>query len=209
MLKNIGVMVGSMLLLNATAWGGDKGGAATFDLATFTGIRLETPATVNVRIGSVQHVSIEADAAILDKIKLKVQRETLVIKRQQWGILSSDIVIDITVPSLKYAAISGAGTFIINGLNEESFEARISGSGAITAQGTAKESAVFISGAGNVLFNELISKRASVNISGSGSVSLTVEDTLKNRISGSGTIRYKGQPMLDNHVLGSGTIAEL
>ncbi|WP_075187942.1 head GIN domain-containing protein [Teredinibacter haidensis] len=175
-------------------------------LAEFSRIKLETPGDVKVVVGEAQKVVIYADPKTLTKIKTKSDDSTLYIKHHRWMSGSTNIRVEITLPVLDAAYISGSGSFDIENLNSDEFSVHISGSGRFVANGVAKKLNARISGAGSIDATGVDAASADVHISGSGRVKVKAQDNLDVHISGSGSVLYRGDPKLSTRISGSGSI---
>ena len=98
---------------------------------------------------------------------------------------------------------------ILNELDVNKMESRLSGAGSIKVNGTADELDLRISGVGSFDASELQSSVASVRISGAGSATVRVDDDLMARVSGTGSVKYYGSPTLDEDVSGVGSVSQL
>ena len=103
--------------------------------------------------------------------------------------------------------LSGSGNIRVSNLSTPRLTNKISGSGTITASGTADDQDLDISGSGRYQADQLASKTVNAGISGSGTASVLVSDALDVRISGSGTLAYTGDPTrVTQDVSGSGKL---
>jgi hypothetical protein len=183
--------------------------------------------------GDHEAVVVEADEAVLPRIKTEVEGHRLVLGLRSWwdNLLYpfSPLRFHVTAKTIRGAAISGSGKLqagpiqtdalrlTISGSGDmqagpvtaNSFEVSISGAGKVIASGRAATAGVHISGSGNVQAGEMESQNADVRISGSGSVAVKAEKTLDVHISGSGSVRYAGQPQVSQHISGSGSVQRL
>ena len=119
---------------------------------------------------------------------------------------TNDIIFRVTVKQLDELEISGSGKAEATKLNPERLTVDISGSGAVSVQGTTGDLNLDISGSGAFDGELLRSKRANVDISGSGGAVLAASDTLTASVSGSGAIEYLGDPKVTQDVSGSGSV---
>jgi hypothetical protein len=86
----------------------------------------------------------------------------------------------------------------------------VSGSGKISANGTAKAVYAGISGSGKVLASNLETEKCEVRITGSGDVEVNVKNDLDASITGSGSVNYKGNPShINSHATGSGHVRKM
>lgn len=195
-------------------------------LEDFTGFSLCIEADVHVSQGP-QSFEVTGPSDLVENLKLKVKNDILEIDYDRCVWNSKDMDINISLPQLTYAAISGSGD--IDGTsvfeNLENLELKISGSGNIDLEVYANEVNSKISGSGDITlagtanrFDTKISGSGDINaynmpvqdcytqISGSGNNWITVQNTLNVDISGSGDVHYKGNPALTVSISGSGNV---
>lgn len=103
--------------------------------------------------------------------------------------------------------ISGSGKIIADNLLCETFNAKVSGSGAFYVKGQAQKVDARISGSGKVEALDLVADTVLCSVSGSGNFLITANKSLKVSISGSGSVRYKGNPEIDQSISGSGSVS--
>ena len=162
-----------------------------------------------VDYGQTDSLSVTADDNIMPLLTTKLTngRLTLGTKPSTSYNTRTPIVYRLTVKSLSAIEIAGSGSATLNGVNVDSFSAKISGSGSIVATGSVKSQDVLISGSGSYNGATLDSQQATVTCSGSGSAVVRVSEALKATVSGSGSVGYMGSPQtIDKHVTGSGSV---
>jgi|SRR5690606_12665218 len=176
-------------------------------------------------------VQLEGELNILDKIEVKVQGNTLVIKQKPgFNIRSSrDVTITFNARNLDAVGLSGSGTLVTEGIQRadnfkvglsgsgdidvkvdtKRLNSAISGSGNINLSGNSEELIVGISGSGDVHAYDLKAQNADIGISGSGDTEVYVTGELKAAVAGSGDIYYKGAPETINaKSTGSGDVID-
>jgi Putative auto-transporter adhesin, head GIN domain len=205
----------------------------TREVSGFSGIGLSLPATVTVRQGSKEGLTIEADDNFLPFIETVVERGSLKIRTTERNVNfkgkgyklniivdainidhlsiggSGDIVADTLKSSKLKASIAGSGDMKLKSLTADSLKVSISGSGDFAGAGNVDDIEISIAGSGGVKAERLKSKTSKVSIAGSGDTALWATDTLKVSIAGSGDIRYYGDATLTKSVAGSGSIKRL
>jgi len=196
--------------------------------AGFTGISLAVPGKLELRQGSPESVTIEADDNVLPKIETTVERNRLVIRLPQKLSISGrpTIRIAVTAPRIEAISVAGSGDVVaqslatptlalavsgsgdvkIADLQVDTLNASIAGSGDIQAGGRAGEVNAKIAGSGDFDTGKVDAKRVSVTIAGSGDAVVRAAETLKVTIAGSGDVRYHGNPTVEKKVAGSGRV---
>ena len=178
----------------------------TRDVAGFDAIELQTSGDVVITVTGTDSVTIEAEDNLVPLLTTEVQGGRLELGTSGSISPTEPIVYTITVASLNGVRITGSGDVAATEVDSAAMEVEISGSGNVTATGSADELTVQISGSGNYAGGELIAVRAEVDISGSGNVLVNAADTLDVTISGSGNVEYLGDPAVSQSIPGSGAV---
>jgi hypothetical protein len=219
-------------------WGG-KGVSASGTVKTetravsgFNAIAVSLPATVTIKQGSKEGLTIEADDNFLPLIETVVDGKTLRIKTKENNVSfrgkfkinitveaidverlsvagSGDVVAaQLKTPKLK-ASIAGSGDVKIERLETASLDVSIAGSGNFSSGGKADAMEISIAGSGDVRTGKLETNKTSVRISGSGDATVWAKQSLSVRVAGSGDVKYYGDPTVSTSVAGSGSAKRL
>ncbi|PWT95746.1 MAG: hypothetical protein C5B53_10950 [Candidatus Melainabacteria bacterium] len=175
-------------------------------LAEFDKIENAGSSTLIVKINSKPSLSVEADDNILPHVKTDVSNGTLKIWTDTSFSSEHGVTVSIVNPALRGINLSGSGQCTLENLKENSLAISISGSGNVTATGTAQSLDADIAGSGDIEATDLAVDDASVDISGSGSARLCANESLNASISGSGSVRYRGDPNVTSNIAGSGSV---
>lgn len=199
----------------------------TLELPPIEGLSLCIAANVNLTYGEEQSISVTGQQNIIDNLKLDVDNDVWIIDGKKCMNYKKDLVIDITLPTLKEVKISGAGdvrstnhfpeqgdlTLGISGagdldlsIDALALTSKISGAGDIVLEGTATSADHKVSGSGDVAAFEFPTADVDVKISGAGNMKVNATETLDVVISGSGDVYYKGNPTMNVDISGAGDI---
>lgn len=203
-----------------------QGATRSFDVADFTGVSLRGADDVEVRTGPFS-VTAEGDSALLDRLEIRKDGDTLRIGRKSgnWN-WSSDkgARIIVTLPALASADIAGSGDMTIDGAKGD-FEGAVAGSGNLTLGtlaggkanlsiagsgdiavrgGTASALDISIAGSGDVTATGLKASSADISIAGSGNVRGQVSGPAKVSLVGSGDVELTGGAQCTVSKMGSG-----
>jgi hypothetical protein len=166
----------------------------TLDLPALTGFDNASSADVVITQGEAQSVKVTAQQNIIDKMKRKVSNGTWSIDID--GCISShkDILVEITLPKLEFAGISGSGTVTathrLSELGDVSLS--IAGSGDMVLDMDATSIDASISGSGSIDM-DLTATSVYTSTSGSGDYKLSgTADDLNYNLTGSGKCRAFG-----------------
>jgi hypothetical protein len=201
----------------------------TRELAHFTGVSMSLPASVELRIGNSEGITIETDDNLLPLIETVIENGTLKVRPSKRNMnlqtRSMKIVINaeeverislggsgsIESDPLKGRAmkfdLGGSGTINIKSIEGESISVALGGSGNFkTGGGTAGNLSVSIGGSGDVDLDlgRVKAREASVSVAGSGEALIWASNALSVTIAGSGDVNYYGDPKLSQSVVGSG-----
>jgi hypothetical protein len=200
----------------------------------FTGLSTSITGKINFTRAPFYKVQLQAQRNVLNVIETyRLGNELILQFKNNVHVAShSDIIVNISAPSLESLNLSGAanvnvtGNFVSTNFNTavsgsgnlaidslkiaEQLTVTVSGSGNIRlSSGLAKTERVTVSGSGNVNLLGINAERATARISGSGNIKLHTTQTLDATISGSGDIYYLGSPAITTHISGSGKVLKL
>ncbi len=195
----------------------------TRDVSDFSEIIIEGFGDAEVEQTGVESLEIEADDALLDRLKAEVRNGKLYLGLDiewwewltywaTWAALPDKRVhYRITTKAFDGAQIKGSGSLVAGPIQTENCALGISGSGKMRLeQITADTIETRISGSGEFKLGGEASKLSS-HISGSGDVlAATLEaQEVSIRISGSGKAHVNAQESLEVHISGSGEVRYL
>lgn len=189
-----------------------------FSVGAFDRIEVSGPYDVQISTGGEPSVSASGPESLVQRMDVQVQDGRLLIRprknenRIQWGN-RGHVEVQVTVPLLRGADITGSGDIRIDKVRAQSFEAGIRGSGDLSidafegkafaasiagsggiraASGTAEQVELKIGGSGSIDTQGVTANNAAATISGSGNIAATATDTAAVRIFGSGDVEIKG-----------------
>jgi len=232
-----GAILIPVLLLGACSIGeaseskGQKG-SRDFQIGAFDKISLTGSSNVIVTVGGPPSVRAEGDAALLEKLEIKVENGTLQIgyKKGNWSFGwrkdHGPVTVHVSAPALRGAEVAGSGDMKIDKVEGGDFAGEIAGSGEIqlaslrarnasfaiagsggvTASGTAETGDFSIAGSGDVRAGGLQVKRAKVSIAGSGNVETRAMESASVDIMGSGDVVVTGGAKCSVNKMGSGDV---
>lgn len=196
-------------------------------LAHFTGVSVSLPASVELRIGNTESVTIETDDNLLPLIETSIENGTLKIRPTKKNMNLQTRIMRIVVQAREVERISlggsgsiqsdalrggklqfdlgGSGSIDVKGIDGESVAVTVGGSGNLkSGGGTVKTVSVSIGGSGDVDLGQVRSNEASVSVAGSGEATVWAREALSVTIAGSGDVNYYGDPKVSKSVVGSG-----
>ena len=178
------------------------------DVAAFDSVELAGSNNVVIRVGEKQSVLVKADDNLLDRVTTDVQSGKLVIANTPGSLTTkSPMSVEVDVPTLDALTLTGSGNIVVNGIEAESLEVTLPGSGTLTGSGSATRLDVTVSGSGTVQFTRLVANDVRAVVSGSGSIFVTATKTVDASVSGSGAVLYAGNPQdVTKSVTGTGAI---
>ena len=204
----------------------------TRELGHFTGVAVNLPSQVELRIGNTESVTIETDDNLLPLIESVVEDGTLKLRtgKRNLNFKTRTLKIVVHARSIDRIALGGSGTIESDVLRGDKFKFDIGGSGSINLKGiegnavvvavggsgnlrsgpgTAGKVSVSIGGSGDVQLGQVKAQDANVSVAGSGEATLWVSGALSASIAGSGDVNYYGDPKVSKSVAGSGTLKRL
>ncbi len=175
----------------------------------FDRVRIEGSAEAIVRIGEPQKVTIVGDDNLLEHVRTRVVDGTLELGMDSGSYrFRKELRFEITVPRLTGVAVAGSGDLQAIGIDCDTFDVSIAGSGDVKGAGRTQRLEVDIAGSGDVALFSLAARSADVAIAGSGQVDVTVSDELDAQVFGSGSVRYRGEPRVKRSIAGSGEVVK-
>lgn len=203
--------------------------SATYPAHGASRVVFKLPGELQLRQGEREEVKIDADAALLPKLDIALQGDTLVLGSRGSFKTDKPLKITVTLKSLRAFRSEGSGDALLSGfssaaldidsagsghlalskLKAERLTLTVSGAGDIDAAGSGNTLSARISGTGNIDASAYPVSRADAVIAGSGEIRVDAKDELKAAIQGAGNIAYKGKPRLQQSVSGAGSVDPL
>lgn len=206
-----------------------SGGTRTFDVSDFSGVALLGADDVEVRHGAAFAVTASGDSALLDRLEIRRDGDTLKIGRKkgdwEWGG-DDGAKITVTLPRLTAAAVMGSGDMAVDRA-EGDFSGSVAGSGDLkiaqlgggraglsiagsgdigVGAGQASEISAKIAGSGDIDTSGVRAASGNISIAGSGNVRAQFTDAAKVSIVGSGDVEVTGGAKCQVSQLGSGSV---
>lgn len=194
----------------------------SFATAAFDTVSLEGPDDVVVRVGPVASVTAQGDSALVDRLRIAVEKGSLKIGRRGggsgWAIFSRDrsdarqaVTIVVTVPALTAAVLAGSGDMRVDKAASGKFSAVVAGSGDLSIDSVrARETDAAVAGSGDLLLADVETDALEMAIAGSGNIDVRGRARRAElSIAGSGDIRAAAlrSDTANVAVAGSGNIA--
>ena len=214
--------------------------ACTADAATrafpvpgFVKLRVEGPYTVRVHTGGSVSVAAHGPQARLDKLMVESRGDTLVISTEKgwiwhgpsWGA-KDNVTIDISVPMLEAAELTGSGDVSVDHVRGNDFSAlltgsgdlsigrletsrlraNVNGSGDLTIAGHTGRAEASVEGSGDLHAGGLTVGLLTTSVTGSGDASFGATTAARGSLIGSGDISIAGHPTCQIHKTGSGDV---
>lgn len=183
---------------------------------------------VRIAAGTTPRLRLEGDDNLLPLVETRVAGGTLHIRSRRPLRPARRILIEVGVPHLAGIGSSGSSDVRATGIRSRSFDAEVSGSGSLHAEGdfgrlstavsgsgdvtglgTAETIDVDVSGSGDVDLLAVQARSADVDGSGSGNVAVRVTERLAVSLSGSGDVRYAGNPTVSATTSGSSRVRRI
>lgn len=205
----------------------------SFPVPAFAKLRIEGPYTVRVRTGTKASVNARGSASRLDKLIVEPRGDVLVIttdKSWNWGGMSwsgkDSVDVDITVPMLNAATLTGSGDLSIDRVRTTAFSAlitgsgdmaigridssrlnaSITGSGDLTISGRTGRAETSVRGSGSLRGQGLSVDLLAASVAGSGDIAIGPTRVARANVAGSGDISIAGRPKCTTSKVGSGDI---
>ncbi|CAN5805866.1 head GIN domain-containing protein [soil metagenome] len=180
---------------------------------------------VVVTVGATRSVVLEGDDNLLPLVRTEVRGGTLHVESDNDLRPSREIRIEIVVETLRGIHSGGSSDVAVRDVRAPAFEASVSGSSELTANGQFGDLSTSISGSGEIHMNgtadaidgkvsgsgeldllQVRARAARIDVSGSGDAAVQVSERLDASVSGSGDVRYSGRPSVNADISGSGSV---
>ena len=174
---------------------------------SFTSLDLAGSNEVTVVVGAPRSVVVHADTNLIGHVTTRVVAGTLVIADIGSFTSNTPMSVDVSVPSLTGLTLSGEGRISVTGISVPRLAVTVSGSGQLSAAGTATWLDVALTGAGQAQLSQLSARDVHAVLTGAGLIQITAASSLDAAVPGSGLIMYTGNPsQVVTSVTGTGTI---
>ena len=204
-----------------------------FPVPGFVKLRVEGPYSVRVRTGARSSVNARGPQSRIDKLMVESRGDTLLVSTEKswnWSGLQGGknemVSIEITVPMLEAAELTGSGDVSIDRIRTSAFAALLTGSGdlsvarletsrlraAVTGSGDLKlaghagRADASVQGSGTVHAGGLSVDLLTASAAGSGDIDVGPTRTARVNLAGSGNISIAGRPSCTKNKVGSGEI---
>jgi hypothetical protein len=202
------------------------------NLPAFSGVTMNVPGNMEVRLGTTDSITIESDDNVLGLIETVVEDGTLKVQptRRNLQLRTRHLRIVLTARSIDHISVGGSGSVEAPALKANKLKFNIGGSGSINIQGVEADElavsvggsgdfksnggktrtlAVSIGGSGDVDVGRVQASDAAVSVAGSGEAVVWAINHLSTTIAGSGDVNYYGDPKVSRSVVGSGSTERL
>ena len=174
---------------------------------TFTAVDLTGSNNVTVHVGNAQTVTVHGDDNLIRYVTTTVQGGTLAVGQSRDFSTTSPMSVEITVPALDAATLTGAGVLAVTGVAADHFTVRAPGSGVVVVTGKTTTLDATLSGTGDVRLDGLAAQDATASVPGTGRLLVNASHSLDATVSGVGSILYTGNPTdVTKNVTGTGSI---
>jgi len=181
--------------------------AQTRTVAGFSRLDLAGSNNVTVVVGAPQSVVVRADSNLISHVTTQVVGGTLVIGDTGSFTRRAPMSVEVSVPSLTTLNLSGDGQISVTGINVPRLAVTVSGSGLLSAAGTATQLDVTLSGDGQAQLFQLTARDVHAVVTGSGLIQVNATTSLDAAVPGTGAIVYSGNPpQVTTSVTGTGAV---
>ncbi len=213
-------------------FGGTPASAAVRDwrIAGFDKVDLAAAATVQVHSGRAFAVHADGDGELVDRLDVHVRDGTLVIAwlpgREPHDVHDQHLTIDVAMPRVAGASVSGAGTVAVDRAEAARFAGRVGGAGllrigglkagqtsldvggagTLDATGGTDRVVIHLSGVGSIKAGGLAARAGLIDMAGTGSVTARVDGPVEVKLSGVGSVSVLGRSDCVVHKSGWGSV---
>jgi len=165
----------------------------------FSKISIGGTSEVTVTVGDEQSVTVTFDDNLLELVRTEVSNGELQISTKGNYSTSVGMKVEISVPTLDEASVSGIGQLNVEGVIGPKFKLDVSGVGSAQIFGNVDQLDVSVSGTAKAKLKDLKSKSVDVNTSGTSSAEVFATESADADASGTSTIEVFGNPTSVSH----------
>ncbi|MCY7374722.1 MAG: DUF2807 domain-containing protein [Pyrinomonadaceae bacterium] len=166
----------------------------TRSVTGFTKIDASGAVNVEVTVGSVFAVEVQADDNLLANIKTESSGDTLKIYSEDRISSKTPVNIKVSMPTIENFEVSGASSGNVLNVKADNLKLKASGASKIKIEGTANELKAEASGASTIDAENLKTENAVVDASGASKATVSATNDLDVAASGASKITYTGEP---------------
>lgn len=172
----------------------------TFALKDFDQVTLSGADDVNVIYGRDFAVAATGAPAALDRLDIRTEGAALIIAQKEdkgwqigWDRKDTSALVTVTLPMIRAATLSGAGDLNVSSATpEDTFAARLSGSGNMKLRGVADTVKAQLTGSGSIDAVALTARDVTVGLTGAGNISASASELATGTLSGVGNVDVVG-----------------
>ena len=176
------------------------------NVATFDSISTEGAFEIEIVCQKPQSLEIEGDDNILPLVSTEVSNNVLHVNSIRGYSVSKPIVLKIFLPELKRISSSGAGSFVVSGLKNDTLEIQSNGAPNIVTSGETKNLTINANGAGHIDTHKLRAGRGVIDSKGVSFVEVHASEQLDVTVAGPSTVVYQGSAVVHQTVNGPGSV---
>lgn len=188
-----------------TVVGSGKETSLQKNLSDFKAIKINSSLDLVYTQGGKSGIKISGDDNIVPLVQADINEGVLTLGLKKSYSSSMPLVVELNSSQLHALTVSGSSDVKLNALSGKKLQLKLTGSGEISANGSADKLSITVQGAGDIDTKDLSAKVVKVSLSGSGDINLTALQSLKADLSGSGDITYYGSPSkIEKQITGAG-----
>lgn len=180
----------------------------TRDVTGMTALYHEGAMEVTVQVGDRDSCVLEMEENLLPYIETYLNGDALVIRTQLGSSIASTrpMRATVTMRRLNVATLAGSGTLDIAGIQSADLSLSLTGSGSLTARGSAGTISACITGSGSMQMTGFTASNVEGYLTGSGSLTLAGSAySVHGTITGSGNLEAAGLTTTDAELTLSGS----
>ena len=200
-----------------------------FPVGEFRSVRILLTCNAVLAPAGKARVDVSAEAHVLDRIRIKVERGVLIVDSQGSFSTQAPVQVRIAFANLDQLQAEGASQVKLNSLRATHLKLQIADSASLEARdldltsvsvnaegagnallaGRARKQDLSATGSGDVLASALAGEQALVRAGGASTIEVAVSGQLDVTVDGSGTVRYKGRPRISRKIDDAGTLESM
>jgi hypothetical protein len=197
-----------------------------YSLTDFDRVEMGDAFIVQIEYGNYFSITARGDRRNISDLVVKKSGNTLIVRYDEPGNRKHETYIDIVMPSIVSADMSGATNSVITGFQSlasfsvflsgasvaqidvttSNFDLNLSGASVMDLRGATESLAAEISGASSLKAFNFQAANANLNVSGSSAGKIKVSSQLKAIVTGASSVVYRGNPTVESDVSGASSV---
>jgi len=175
-------------------------------VAEFDRIEVDAGIAVEIQIGPVQSVQVQAQQEVLPRITTEVASGVLKIHHASAFVAAQTPHVAVVTPALNGVAASGGSQVTADGIAADTFDVNLNGGSTLTATGTANAVAVQVNGGARASLFGLLAKTVFLDVNGGSNADVNASVAVTGSVNGGSSATVAGGGAINASANGGSSI---